>query len=372
MKILMISSDRNILEDESESRVRMIEYGKLAKEMHIILFSRKPDIANQNFGNIRLYPTNSLSRWFYIRDAVKIGKKILTAGSQWLISSQDPFECGLVGWFLRKKLSIPLQMQIHTDFLSPYFRKGSLLNRFRVLIAKFLIPRPDCIRVVSIRIKESLKKLRCRPKTEPVVLPIFVDIEKIKKATVKTDLHKKYPQFDFIILMASRLTAEKNISLAIEAMKRVIKIHPKTGLIIVGEGSEEKNLKSQISNLKINENVIIENWTDDPISYYKTANLFLLTSNYEGYGRTVVEAMASGCPVIMTDVGLAGEILIDKKDGLVIPVGNEKKLAEGILKLIENRDLRAELSRNAEKIMNFWPTKEKYLRTYRESWLFCK
>ncbi len=53
-------------------------------------------------------------------------------------------------------------------------------------------------------------------------------------------------------------------------------------------------------------------------------------------------------------------------------VGNKKKLAEGILKLIENRDLRVELARNAEKIMNFWPTKERYLKAYRESWLFCK
>ena len=62
----------------------------------------------------------------------------------------------------------------------------------------------------------------------------------------------------------------------------------------------------------------MEPWTDDPFSYYKTADLFLLTSNYEGYGMAVVEAMAAGCPVIMTDVGLAGEVLIDKKDGLVV------------------------------------------------------
>jgi len=294
------------------------------------------------------------------------------ANGQWLISSQDPFECGMAGWFLKKKFDIFLQLQIHTDFLSPYFWRDSLLNKIRVLLAKFLIPRANCFRVVSGRIKKSLLSTFHILPSKIFVLPIFVDIEKIKKTAIKTDLHKKYPQFDFIILMASRLTAEKNIGLAIEAMKRVAKIHPKTGLIIVGEGSKEKNLKSQISNLKINENIIIENWTDDPISYYKTANLFLLTSDYEGYGRTVVEAMASGCPIIMTDVGLAGEVLIDKKDGLVVSVGDKKKLAEVILKLIENLELRAELVRNSQKTMNFWPTKEEYLEAYRTSWTSCK
>ena len=45
----------------------------------------------------------------------------------------------------------------------------------------------------------------------------------------------------------------------------------------------------------------------------------------------VVEAMVAGCPVIMTDVGLAGEVLIDKKDGLVVPVGDKNKLVGAIL-----------------------------------------
>ena len=48
-------------------------------------------------------------------------------------------------------------------------------------------------------------------KAEPVVLPIFVDVKKIQSAKVKIDLHQKYPEYDFIILVASRLTKEKNV-----------------------------------------------------------------------------------------------------------------------------------------------------------------
>jgi len=372
MKVLIISSDRNIFKEGSEAQSRMIEYGKLTRELHIVIFTKKETgISTAKISpNVYLYPTNSANRWFYVSDAVKTGKRVLMAGNEWLISSQDPFECGLSGWILKKKLGIPLQLQIHTDFLSPYFRKCSPLNCFRVLMAKFLIPRADCIRVVSARIKRSLEKLRCKPKTEPVVLPIFVDIENIKKAEIKTDLHRKYPQFDFIILMASRLTTEKNIGLAIDATKKIVRIHSKTGLIIVGEGPEEKKLKACSS--KIKANVIFEPWTEDLASYYKTADLFLLISSYEGYGRTAVEAMAAGCPVIMTDVGLAGEVLIDKKDGIIVPVNNKRKLSGAILMLMENHSLRNELAKNSQKTMNFWPKKTKYLNDYREAWMSCK
>ena len=369
MKILTIGSDRNLFKESSEVRQRVIEYGNLAEETHIIVFSHDQELKNQNFGNIHLYPTNSKSRWFYIFDAVKIGKKILMAGGQWLISSQDPFECGLATWLIKRRFNIPLQLQIHTDFLSPYFVRHSMLNRVRVLIAKFLIPRANCIRVVSERIKKNILKMTIK---SIVVLSIFVDVKKIQEVAVKTDLHNKYPQFHFIILMASRLTKEKNIGLAIEAMKEIIKKYSKTGLIIVGEGPEKENLKFKIKNLNLSGNVILEPWTDDLASYYKTADLFLLTSNYEGYGMAVVEAMAAGCPVIMTDVGLANEILVDKKGGLVIPVGDKKKLIKAVSNLMENPDLRNDLIRNSQKTMSFWPKREDYLKAYRDSWLLCK
>jgi len=416
MKILSIGSDKKLFDENSEVRRRVIEYGRLIDELHIIVFNQKTKKCTYNCDskymriseNIYVYPTNSLTKWFYVFDAVKIGRNILSFTSantsdrkylpDWLITSQDPFECGFVGWLLKRRYKIPLQLQIHTDFLSPYFKKESFLSIVRVLIAKFLIKRADCFRVVSRRIKLSLsgakvlpKNRRCGRANPPAggfrdkrfleeafaerclaVLPIFVDIKKIQEAVVKTDLHQKYPQFDFIILMASRLTREKNIGLAIGAMQEVAKKHPKTGLIIVGNGPEEKNLALLVTRYSLRKNAIFEPWTDDIISYYKTADLFPLTSNYEGYGMAVVEAMAAGCPVVMTDVGLAGEVLIDKKDGIVIPVGDREKLVEAILNLIENPELRADLVRNSQKTMNFWPKKDDYLKAYRDSWLLCK
>ena len=373
MKILMISTDKKILEENSEVRQRMIEYGSLAEELHIIILNQKSKIKNQNFGNVFLYPTNSGSRWFYVRDAIKIGEEII---ENWklkiensLVTAQDPFECGLVGYRIANKLKLPLQLQIHTDFLSPYFVQHSMLNRLRVRIAKFLIPRAACIRVVSERIKKSiLGRLNLHGEVQPpiIVLPVFVDAKKIQEAPTRIDLHQKYPQFNFIILMASRLTKEKNIGLAMKAVKDLVKKYPKIGLVIVGDGPEEKKLKAQ--SLKLKANVIFEPWTDDLISYYKTCDVFLLTSNYEGYGRTVVEALASGSLVIMTDVGVAGDIAKDGYNSLIVPVGDKIGMERAIEKMINDKALHAKLSLSSENLIYKMLSKREYLEQLKKSW----
>ena len=124
MKVLSIGSDRNLFIEGSDVRRRVVEYGKLVEELHIIVFStRKLHITNYMLcvaDNVFLYPTNSWSRWFYIFDALKIAKFALKNNAQWLVTAQDPFESGLASWLIKRKLRIPLQLQIHTDFLSPY------------------------------------------------------------------------------------------------------------------------------------------------------------------------------------------------------------------------------------------------------------
>ncbi|MBI3046100.1 MAG: glycosyltransferase family 4 protein [Candidatus Harrisonbacteria bacterium] len=388
IKVLMFSTDRTALDNGSGTQKRMVEYGTLFEELHIVVFTKKQTTDNRQQttidNNIWVYPTNSRLKILYLWDAYQIAKSLVISHKLSVITCQDPFETGFVGWLLKLRYKLPLQFQIHTDVFSPYFKNESLLNRLRVLLAKFLLPRADGIRVVSERIKQSLKAKSLKLKAEPVVLPIFVDIKKIQSAKVKTDLHNKYPEHDFIILMASRLTKEKNIGMAIEAFNRIR--NQESGirnllLLIVGDGPELKSYKLLVKSYKLENNVQFESVVDSQtlFSYYKTADLFLLTSNYEGYGRTVVEAMAAGLPVVMTDVGIAGELLIDDLDGKVVPIGDQKALAKAILELMENSCLpagrppkREEFKQNSLKLLEKWPVKKEYLEKYRDSLMMLK
>lgn len=382
LKILSIGSDRNLLKKDSDSQKRIIDHGKLFDELHIVVFADKKlgfsDLKLEE--NIFIYPTNHRYKIFYLWDIYKIVRKLLRVSGQFsAITAQDPFESGLAGWLLKLWLKIPLQLQIHTDIFSTYFSGESFTNKLRTFLAKFLLTRADRIRVVSERIKQSIIIQLPNYNLPISVLPVFVDVKKIQSAKIKINLHEKYPNHDFIILMASRLTQEKNIGMAIEAFEGVIKkiSHsnsklPKNPLLlIVGDGPESESLKLKVVSSKLENNVRFESFVDSAtlFSYYKTADLFLLTSNYEGYGRTVIEAMSAGLPTIMTDVGIAGDILIDDLDGFVVPINKSAILAEIIIKLIYDQDRLASIRSEAQRVLRDFPSKPDYLNSYKKSFL---
>ena len=336
MKVLMFATDRNIFKEGSEVRRRMIDYGKLVEEIHAVVFSRRSDnlaplaVAE----NVRAYPTNSLSRWCYLFDAYRAAKKIIAeAPGRRLISCQDPFETGLAGYWLKRKFGLPLQLQIHTDFLSPHFARESTLNKIRVLIAKFLLPKADCVRVVSERIKNSLVAAGFSDRNV-FILPIFTDEERIS-APPKFNLRRKYPRFRRIILAVSRLSKEKNVGLAIAVMEEVAKRRAGVGFIVVGDGPELGFLKSRVEERELGESVVFEGRQEDLSSYYHGADVFLHTANYEGYGLVLAEAALAGRPIVTTDVGIASELRRKGADVFICPAGDVQCLTGGVLKALE-------------------------------------
>jgi len=355
MKILIIGLDKRALDLNSSTGQRLKDYASLVEKLEVVVLGA--------------YSKNKALSFF---KAIRRARDILRMDpGGWVISTQDPFFIGLAGYILKKLTGVLLHVQVHIDFYSVYFWRESFQNKIHTILAKFILPRSDGIRVVSQKIKDYLTNELGMPNSKITVLPIRTEVGKIIKAVPKIDLHQKYPQFKFIMLVASRLVKQKNIGLAISSMSEIVSMHPEAGLLIVGSGPEENNLKFKIKNLKLNNNIIFEPWSDDLFSYYKTCDLFLLPSYYEGWGRTAIEAMAAGCPVIMSDVGLANETLIPEYNGVVVPVNNKDKLKNAILRLVEDPALREKLINNAAKTVNELPKKEEYLKEYLRSWQNC-
>ncbi|MEX0998933.1 MAG: glycosyltransferase family 4 protein, partial [Thermodesulfobacteriota bacterium] len=121
-------------------------------------------------------------------------------------------------------------------------------------------------------------------------------------------------------------------------------------------------------NLGLEKNVSCEGWQEDLASYYKTANVFIQTSLFEGYGLSLVEAGLSGLPVVSTPVGVASE-LQDEKELYICPPGNPEFFANAIIDLIENNQKRENLRVNMrhtleQKLLS----KEDYLRELQKNW----
>ena len=203
MNVLMVSTDRRILEEGSARAWLNTERFATSCILLLRQSGEKKDRSNREKC---FYSPYSLLLQVIFSPVAFSSKNLITSD---LVTTQDPFETGLIAWLIAKKTKAKLQLQIHTDFLSPYFAKESILNKIRVLIAKFILPKADCIRAASLRISDSLTANNYKLKTSPAVLPIFIDAPKIMSAAPQFNLHKKYPQFDFIVLTTARLEPEK-------------------------------------------------------------------------------------------------------------------------------------------------------------------
>ena len=364
----MISSDRNILISGSTVAERMKQYGMLVGELHIVLMSdaRHGLKDKQLSNNVWVYTTNSSVRYMRPFNAARLGRKVVFDSQfvrgESLITTQDPFECGWAGLKIKKRWKIPLEVQLHTDPFSPYF--SGLLNQIRKIIARRVLRNANSVRVVTTGLKA---KISAFTSADISVLPIYVDYKRIEEAKISFDLHTRYP-WHFILLVVSRLAPEKNLSLALRVLVLVRERFPDTGLVIVGSGPEEGRLKVFAQKLKLEGAVEFVGWQDDLTSFYKTANVFIQTSLFEGYGLSLVEAGLSGLPIITTPVGIAHE-LEGGKDAYIYPANNVEAFANGIVDLIENNQRRENLRLNMKSTLEaMLMSKEKYLKELKSNW----
>lgn len=167
--------------------------------------------------------------------------------------------------------------------------------------------------------------------------------------------------------MASRLTREKNIPLALRAFAEVVQTHPKAGMVIVGEGPERLRLEGLVQQLGLEAAVVFEPWQHDMPSYYKSADLLLVTSDFEGYGLTIVEAAAARCPVVATDVGVAR----DFARGDVCAPRDTECLSRTLKAAVTDSGLRQKaIEAAAARLSSSTTTHTTYLEAYKESIVF--
>ena len=373
MKVITIGTDKKVFEEGSAVRERFLKQRELFTELHVIVFTRRSlGFRTEQLGNLWLYPTSSLSRWLYVRDAVSLSRGLIKQRgmklSDSVISVQDPFECGLAGCRSARRDKIPLHVQIHTDFLSPYFKKLSLLNRIRVFLASYVLPRAAGIRTVSSRIARSLRTSRTPFTAKVSVLPVF-SAQAVKWGEKPLRRFKPASRGDSCLaLSASRFTSEKNISLALRALEIARGEGSAVGLVIVGEGPEKDRIRDEIVVRDLEAAVKLELWQSNLSSLYRVADAVLVTSDFEGYGLVLLEAGVHGQPIVTTDVGIARELIKPPYERFICPVRDAECIAERLGELSRDPKLRraygSALRTNAVKMLI--PEKEYWKRYYED------
>jgi glycosyltransferase involved in cell wall biosynthesis len=168
----------------------------------------------------------------------------------------------------------------------------------------------------------------------------------------------------FRIVTVGSLKPQKNYHLLLRAFAKID--NPKARLMLVGTGNEYNSLILLSKELKISDKVIFAGFHRDPTPFYKTADLFVLSSDYEGFGNVIVEALAHGIPVVSTNCQSGpSEILKNGQFGKLVPVNNLNALVKAI-KIELNSHINKELLMKRAK--DFLPevAAEKYISLINE------
>ena len=155
---------------------------------------------------------------------------------------------------------------------------------------------------------------------------------------------------DKTIISVGRLELSKNYSSLIRAFDIVRKTHRDWVLKIYGDGSQRMPLQRMIDSSNLNENIKLMGNTSDVIHVLKDASIFAFSSISEGFGLAIVESMECGVPVVSYQCQCGPkEIIDDGKDGFLVPVGDEKMMADRICTLIEDEELRRKMGTAAKE-----------------------
>jgi glycosyltransferase involved in cell wall biosynthesis len=332
MNILFISNDPRMFGPDEPVRKRMQEYAEAFGQLHIV--SRAPNGASSvTEGALTLYPVQG-SKLQSLVSLYRTARMLVREKGIEIVSAQDPFEHGLIAALAVRGTSAKLHLQVHTDFLSPWFTRGSFLNKLRVFLADVVLPHAHGIRVVSARIKESVRKRYGARAPEASVIPLTVG------GSLPAPLALPQRAFSFTLITTGRLEPEKRIDDIITALQP---LDASIGLIVLGEGKERARLEALTRARNITTRVIFMGWQKDTLALVQSADAYIQASAYEGYGRTLVEAALAKIPIISTDVGLIGEVLHPGQAALVAQPGDVQTLQKHIGALHESAELRARL-----------------------------
>lgn len=239
------------------------------------------------------------------------------------------------------------------------------------ILTKYILKKADCVTCDGDHIKEEIARLGADPKKINLVY-FGTDTRKFKPGQRSEKLKEKLGIHDSPTVISLRnLFPIYNVGSLIKAIPLILKEVPETKFIIVGRGSQEAELKQLAKSLGVFDSIRFVGFipNDELPQYIASADVYVSTSLSDaGLAASTAEAMACGLPVVITDFGDNKKWVEDGLNGFIVPLKDPEALAEKIIYLLKNDDVRKEFGKRNRKIIeernNYYKEMEKMENIY--------
>jgi glycosyltransferase involved in cell wall biosynthesis len=296
---------------ELDSRVRLIPLGLLRTSSSFMTVACK-----------------NLKRIYMLRSAMRKSNPDVVV-SHWTFVN-------VLVLFASRGLGVPVVVTEHGDLFRPLGRAFRLLVRWAYSFS-------DHVVVLTERVKIDFQR-NVRAKT--TVIPNSVSVVTPPITTLPAPQAPKP-----LIVAIGRLSRQKGFDLLLRAFHQLRDRHPHWSLTILGDGPLHKEIESLRDELGLQDQVLITGTVRDPYSVLRQADLFVLSSRWEGFPNVLLEAMSCGLPVISADCRTGPrEIIRDGVDGLLVEPENVGALATAMDRLMSDESERDSLASRAAEI----------------------
>jgi glycosyltransferase involved in cell wall biosynthesis len=213
---------------------------------------------------------------------------------------------------------------------------GAAAKTFEQTVSRFVISESDHVICVSAAAESISQSLGAKQST---VVRNAVDVEKF--SPVSTDGKS--------LLYIGRLVHNNGIQDLLSALPEVLEVHPDTKVHIVGSGPMEENVREKIRAEGLSNSVTVYDYVEDITEMYDAASVFCRPSYSEGLPLTMLEAMASGVPPVVTAIAGVPEVVTNRETGILLEPGKPDEIEQAITELFNDATLRDKLSKNVRE-----------------------
>jgi glycosyltransferase involved in cell wall biosynthesis len=307
-------------------------------ELHLITFgSEKKELKN---GNLRIHMLKRWLPWYFHLpfEVMILRREVLKINPDIVHAHESCMPYSTAAALLSKKYLTLLTMHMVIKEWIRLEGESSILTRLITLQnEKYVLSKLRNVIAVSPYVKDLIGEMT---QSKIYVVSNGVDFEDVENI-------RQYQLGRHIIFYVGMLEKRKGVDILIRAISIIKKEIPDAHLFIAGIGEEEINLKNLVKELDIEDNVKFLGFIseEEKYSYYKSTDLCVFPSRFEWFGIILLEAMACGKPIVASNVGGIPYVVEDGKTGLLFESENVDDLAEKIITLLKDKELRDKMGK---------------------------